>query len=171
MNKNAKEKIVRKPLRIKKVANLKNKILANHKKQTRIKSIRQGLTLNIRFLALDINTKKKGGGISKAISFLWKCSFVLDQRSPMTRKCNRSLVILESTIRLLAPSRPWRTNPFYLEGRQRSFLRLAWSAVCGSPREGDFRGGKRREPAEARRDRLLRHSCNFPVVSRLVNSR
>lgn len=30
---------------------------------------------------------------------------------------------------------------------------------------------KKREPIEARRDRLLRHSCNFPVVSRLVNSR
>lgn len=30
---------------------------------------------------------------------------------------------------------------------------------------------KKREPTEARRDRLLRHSCNFPVVSRLVNSR
>ena len=56
-----------------------------------------------------------------------------------------------------------------------------WVRVRARPREeggggGSRRGGagcweKKREPTEARRDRLLRHSCNFPVVSRLVNSR
>lgn len=38
-------------------------------------------------------------------------------------------------------------------------------------RSGKGTWEKKREPIEARRDRLLRHSCNFPVVSRLVNSR
>jgi len=47
----------------------------------------------------------------------------------------------------------------------------AYICVREEGRSGKGTWEKKREPTEARRDRLLRHSCNFPVVSRLVNSR
>jgi len=54
----------------------------------------------------------------------------------------------------------------------RAYKRLRICAhVRKEGRSGKGTWEKKREPIEARRDRLLRHSCNFPVVSRLVNSR
>lgn len=88
------------------------------------------------------------------------------------KRKNKSLLSIRKNISIYFP----------LFGRARVcmcvwILRAHISVLCvythvqeeGHSRKGTWE--KKREPTEARRDRLLRHSCNFPVVSRLVNSR